>query len=138
VASGAGNFRVFLAVQPLFDNQAAVREGAAHVFDGGAQWQLDVLFAQGLEVATEGTLAAIKETIGQVFEGEQAALLEGFMADANQAVAAQGQHAPSFPDLEIFVEILQSQHDQGLAAIDQARTRRGFDRKDGQENSAGA
>jgi hypothetical protein len=34
-------------------------------------------------------------------------LLEGFMAEANQAVAAQGQHTSGFSHWEIFLQILQ-------------------------------
>ena len=50
-----------------------------------------------MQIAAERALAAIKEAIGEVLQGEEPALLEGFVADAHEAMAAQGGDAALCP-----------------------------------------
>ena len=46
-------------------------ESASDVLDGGAQGRGDVGLAQGMQIAAERALAAIKEAIGEVLQGEE-------------------------------------------------------------------
>jgi hypothetical protein len=78
----------FLASQPQFNNAAAMNEGSSDVFNSRTQRGRDAVAPQRLRVPAQGALAAMEESAGQVLQGEEPPLLQSFVAEANQAVAA--------------------------------------------------
>ncbi|MCX6878753.1 MAG: hypothetical protein NTW21_33820 [Verrucomicrobia bacterium] len=88
VVDVAGDFLGFLALEPEADGHALVGEGGADVFLLAAGGNVDVELFEGADVAADGAHVATEE-LGEVFLGEQAALLAGFLAKPPEAVLAQ-------------------------------------------------
>ena len=123
---GLCNVRIFVSGEPQFDDFAAMGEGAADVFNGGAQRWANAYVAQSLKVTAQGALTAIEQTVGQVFQREQSALLESLVANAHESMPAQSRNAPGFADRQIRERILQSKCDNDLSDTCPAPVREGL------------
>lgn len=75
IASDVG---ILFPFEPVFNNQGAVGNRTAHILDSEAKRQHNLLMSQRIEVSAKRALPTVEQPAGQVFDGQQAALLEGF------------------------------------------------------------
>ena len=79
-----------------------MRNRASHIFNRRAKRQHDSPAAQYFKVSGNGALATVKQSIGQIFDGQQTSLLESFNAHPLHSMLSQGLNALALAHLEVF------------------------------------
>jgi len=109
---------VLFAFEPMFNNEGAVGNRTAHILDRGAKRQHNPLMSQGIEVSAKRALSTVEQPVGQVFNGQQTSLLEGFDAHALHSMPTQSRNAFIFSDLEVLRACIESKGHGGLFPLD--------------------
>jgi len=105
---------ILFPFEPVLNNQGTVGNRTSHILDCGTKRQHNPLMSQRIEVSAKRALPAVEQPVGQVFNGQQAALLEGFDAHPLHSMPTQGRDALFFPDLEVFGAGIESEGHGGL------------------------
>jgi len=84
--------------EPVLNNQGTVgnRTVLSLIVERSGN-TIPMVMSQRIEVSAKRALPAVEQPVGQVFNGQQAALLEGFDAHPLHSMPTQGRDALFFP-----------------------------------------